>query len=65
MRDARIGVHHLGDELVTGRSGEAVVAALQFEIGIADAAGQQAEQREALGTRGNRSVRVVTAPFSR
>ena len=48
-----IGFHHLGDEFVTGRSGEAVVAALQFEIGIADAAGQQAEEREALGTRRN------------
>ena len=50
------GFHHLGDELVAGRSGEGVVAALQFEIGIADAAGQQAEESEPLGTRRNRQV---------
>ena len=47
---ARIGFYYLGDEFVTGRSGEAVVAALQFEIGIADATGQQAQEREAPGT---------------
>src|ERR1035441_9706889 len=46
--------HHLGDELVTGRSGERVVSAPDLEIGIADAAGQQTEEREALGTRRNR-----------
>ena len=44
-----IGFDHFGDELVAGSSGEAVVAALQFEIGIADAAGEEAEESEALG----------------
>ena len=47
----RIGLHHLGDEFVAGRAGEAVVAALKLEIGIADAGGQQAQQRKALGAR--------------
>jgi len=49
----RVRLHHLGDELVAGRSGEPVVAALQLEIGIADAAGQQAQQCEPLRARWN------------
>src|ERR1035437_4926613 len=51
---ARAGFHHLGDELVTGCSGERVIAALEFEIGMADAAGQQAQEGEPLRTRRNR-----------
>jgi len=51
---ARAGFHHLGDEFVTGSAGEPVIAALQFEIGMADAAGQQAQESEPLGTRRNR-----------
>ena len=54
MRVARVRLHHFGDELVAGRPGESVVAALQFEIGIADAAGQQAQEGEPLRTRRNR-----------
>src|ERR1019366_953032 len=45
----RVRFGHLGDELVTGRTGEGVVAALEFEIGVADAAGQEAQEREARG----------------
>ena len=50
-RLARVRLHDLGDELVPGSARKAVVAALQFQIGIADAARQQAQQRKALGTR--------------
>ena len=42
---ARVRLHHLADELVSRRSAEAVVAALQFEIGVADARAQQPDQR--------------------
>jgi len=41
--------HHLSDEFVAGRAGESVVAALQLEVGRADAGGQQADAREAFG----------------
>ena len=44
-----IGFDHFGDEFVAGSSGEAVVAALQFEIGIADAGHEEAEEGEPLG----------------
>jgi hypothetical protein len=35
------------------RAGEAVVAALEFEIGIADSAAQEAQQRVAMRARGH------------
>ena len=60
-----VRLHHLAHEFVAGRAAEAVVAALQFEIGIADARHQQPDQRKAFGTCGNGIVRVATVPFSR
>ncbi len=44
----RIGFHHLAHKLVAGRTAKAVVAALKFEIGVADAAGQQPYESETL-----------------
>lgn len=44
---ARIG--HFADELVTRRSAESVVSALQFEVCRADAGREQANAREAFG----------------
>ena len=41
-----IRLRHLRDELVPGRSGEAVVAALQFQVGIADPGREQSQQGE-------------------
>ena len=46
---APLRFHHFADELMAGNAGKAVIAALQFEIGIADAAAQQANERETLG----------------
>ncbi len=40
---------HFGHKFVPGRAGEAIVAALQFQIGIANAGHQQAQQRVARG----------------
>ena len=48
-----IGFGHFGDEFVAGGAGEAVVAALQFEIGIADAGGEQPEEGEPRGADGH------------
>ncbi len=45
---AVVGFDNLAHELVAGCSGETVVAALQFEIGIADAAAQQTNPRKAV-----------------
>jgi hypothetical protein len=45
---------HFADELVAGGAGEAVVAALEFEVGGADAGGEQADARESLGHAGER-----------
>ncbi len=55
-QSARIGLHHLAHELMAGRARKAVIAALQLQIGIADAAGQQADQRETSGPLGNRNL---------
>ena len=55
----RIGFDHFAHELVPGRAGEAVIAALQFEVGIADAAAEQADEREARGPVGSRLVRAL------
>ena len=52
----RIGLHNFADELMAGRAGEAVVAALQLQIGIADAREQQTNQSEAFGTLGARRM---------
>ncbi len=46
---ASVRFDDFGDEFVAGGAGEAVVAALKLEIGIADAGGEQAKQGEALG----------------
>jgi hypothetical protein len=59
-----IRLDHLGHEFMAGRAGEAVVAALQFQVGIADAAAEQAEQRVAFGPVGQRRL-AETTPFSR
>ena len=42
-----IGGHHVAHELMAGRSAEIVVAALQFQIGVADAGEDQADQSKA------------------
>jgi hypothetical protein len=47
-----VGFDDLTDELVTGCSTEAVVAALEFEVGVADAAAEEAKERESLGAAG-------------
>jgi threonine synthase len=44
-----IGGYHLADEFVPGSSAEAVIAALQFEIGIADTGAKHADQGKSLG----------------
>jgi hypothetical protein len=43
----RIRLNHFANEFMAGRAGEAIVTALEFEIGIADAAAEQADQGEA------------------
>lgn len=46
--------NHLADKLMSRRSGEPVVPALQLQIGIADTAAQQAYHREAFWPAGTR-----------
>ena len=46
---------------MAGRAGEAVVTALEFEIGIADAAAKQADQGEAFGPAGARLIAYFDA----
>jgi hypothetical protein len=58
----RIRLDHFPDELVSGRAREAVVTALQFQVGIADAAAQQADEGESLGPVGARLVANFYAP---
>ncbi len=41
---------------MAGGAGEAVVAALEFEVGIADAAAEQPDQGEAFGPGGTRLI---------
>src|SRR5579864_6039399 len=53
---AGIGLGYFRNELVAWRARETVVAALQLEIGIADARAEKAEEREALGARGQRHI---------
>ncbi len=53
MRSGVSASDDFGDEFVAGSAGEAVVAALEFEIGVADAGGEQAQQGEAFGPRRN------------
>ena len=45
-----VGCDHFSDELMAGNTGETVVTPLQFEIGIADAADEQANEGKARGT---------------
>jgi hypothetical protein len=56
----RIGFHHLADEFVPRHAAKPVIAALKFEIGVADAAEQKTDQRESL-----RALRVETPSESR
>ena len=42
----RIGLFHHAHKFVAGRSRKAVISALQFEIGIADSAKFEADQRK-------------------
>src|SRR5690242_12086995 len=44
--------HHLADELVPGSSGKTVVAALQLQVGIANAAAQKPDEGKAFGRSG-------------
>src|SRR5665213_3963820 len=48
----RVRRHHFSHELVAGCSGKAVVAALQFQIGIADASRDETNESETLGPPG-------------
>jgi hypothetical protein len=57
----RIRLDHFAHELMAGRAGEAVVTALEFEIGIADAAAKQADQGEARGPAGARLIAYFDA----
>ena len=41
-------LHYFADELMAGGAAKAVVAALEFKIGVADAGGKQADESEAL-----------------
>jgi hypothetical protein len=52
----RIRLDHLADELMAGRAGKAVITALEFQIGIADASAEQADESEARGPVGARLV---------
>ena len=45
----RVRLHDLADEFVSGNAAEAVIAALQLEVGVADASEQKPDQREAFG----------------
>jgi hypothetical protein len=58
----RIRLDHLADELVAGRAGEAVVTMLEFEIGIADAGAEQADEGEARGPVGARLAAYFYTP---
>ena len=50
----RIRLHHFTHEFMSWSAGKTVVPALQFQIGIADAAAEQPDQCEAGGTAGLR-----------
>ena len=45
----RVRLHHFAHKLVSGHAAEAVVAALEFEVGVADACQQKTDQREPFG----------------
>src|SRR5438067_1012022 len=55
-QSSRIGLHHFCYELMSGSSGETVVAALKLEVGGADAAYYQTEQGMAFGATRNGHV---------
>jgi hypothetical protein len=53
---------HLTHELVAWRSAESVIAALQLEVGIADAAVEQTYERESLRPARHRNAAGLDAP---
>ena len=62
---ARIRGDYFADELMAGDAGKPVVAALEFEIGVADSRLDQADQGEAFGPFRLRHLADVAAPTSR
>jgi hypothetical protein len=50
LEGGRIGGDDFSHEFVPGRAGEGIIAAAEFEIGIADAAQQKPQQSETRGT---------------
>jgi hypothetical protein len=58
------GIDHLADEFVPRRSAKAVIAALEFEVGGADAGGEQADSGETFGhTRQRPAAKFHAARF--
>jgi len=55
--------HNFADELVSRSPGEIVIAAEQFEVGIANAATQKPDQRVTCGTAGFGHADNGGAPF--
>jgi len=46
-----VGFDHFADKLVSGDAGEAVISALQLQVGIADPGAEHAQERKTRGTR--------------
>jgi hypothetical protein len=62
--DALAGVHSFADEFVAGASGEAIVAAQEFDVGVADAREADADQHMArLRARHGRGADLDCAGF--
>jgi len=57
----RVRLNHFAYEFMTGRAGEAVVAAPELKVGIADAAREEPDQRKALGALRPRDVAKIHA----
>src|SRR5258708_3336238 len=55
------GLHHLSDELMSGRALKPVVAALQLQIRIADASAQEADSSESFRDRWHRPLANLNA----
>jgi len=47
----RVRLHYFADEFMAGRPAKSVIAALEFQIGIADSSVQQPDEREPSGPR--------------
>jgi hypothetical protein len=58
----RVRFDYFAHEFMTRRAGKAVIPALKFEVGIADAATKQANQCEAGGPAGQRLVPYFYPP---